>query len=84
MLQKASTEVTVRKRITVKQLAEMGGVSRRTAYRWANGGLLTVLRVGAKGRGRKMLVFEEEAIAFLMSQEVQAAPDVGPLKFIKS
>jgi hypothetical protein len=73
-------------RRTVKQLAEIHGLSRAIIYVWVEERRFPVLRVGAKGRRGRILIEDEDFMLFLLSQRVEAGPVQvsGPLIHIRA
>ncbi len=66
--------------LTVKQIAERAGVGVNLVYAWCADGELRHFRLGATGRRGKILVAEDDWVAFLEARRVgtSLAPEPSP------
>ena len=73
------------KLLTVKQAAELAGVSDSLVYEWCAENLVVHYRFGKKGHRGKVMIDEKDLEAFLAScrQEVRPGAETPQLKHIK-
>jgi hypothetical protein len=72
-------------RSSVKQLADLHGISKAMIYVWVEERRFPVYRIGAQGRRGRILIDDETFSAFLTTQRIEAGPvqSTGPLSHIR-